>query len=395
MRFSMLWASAALVALAPKRSTNRCMRAISLAWRTASLRLALLVGGAGRDVLRVGAAVLDEVTDAVLVGPVEVEHTGDRLVEQVEVVADDEQGAAVGAQEPHQPLLGVDVEVVGRLVEAQHVAAGEEDAGQLDAAALAARQHADRVVDAVGADAEAGGQRARLAVGGVAAVGPEQLLGAGVAGDVALVGALLHGDAQLLDALDLGVDAAPGQDVGDGGAPVEHAGDARILRQVAEGALADDPPGGRLGLAAEHAEQARLAGAVAADEADLVAGHHGEVGRLDDEPAADLHRESLRLEHRARLSRTAAGPSAALRVPSLELGVRSRCRRRGRAGSRRRSRPGRGRGRWRSSRRGPRGPSSLRCRPSSPSSSSGVAACASPSRRTRTLSRRSASAWIT
>ena len=301
MRFSMLWASDALVALAPKRSTKRCMRAISLAWRTAILRLALLVGGARRDVLRVGALVLDEVADAGLVGPVEVEDTGDRLVEQVEVVADDEQGAAVGPQEAHQPLLGVDVEVVGRLVEAQHVAAGEQDAGQLDAPPLAAGQHADRVVDAVGADAEAGGQRPRLAVGGVAAVGAEQLLGAGVAGDVALVGALLHGDAQLLDALDLGVDAAPRQDVGDGGAPVEHAGDARVLRQVAEGALADDPPGGRLGLAAEHAEQARLAGAVAADEADLVAGHHGEVGRLDDEPAADLDRESLRLEHRARL----------------------------------------------------------------------------------------------
>ena len=35
MRFSMLWASDALDALAPKRSTKRCMRAISFAWRTA------------------------------------------------------------------------------------------------------------------------------------------------------------------------------------------------------------------------------------------------------------------------------------------------------------------------------------------------------------------------
>ena len=37
MRFSMLCASAAFVALAPKRSTNVCMRAISLAWRAAFL----------------------------------------------------------------------------------------------------------------------------------------------------------------------------------------------------------------------------------------------------------------------------------------------------------------------------------------------------------------------
>ena len=83
-----------------------------------------------------------------LVGAVEVEHAGDRLVEQLEVVADDEQRAAVAAQEAHQPLLGVDVEVVRRLVEAQHVAAGEQDAGQLDAPPLAAGQHADREVDA-------------------------------------------------------------------------------------------------------------------------------------------------------------------------------------------------------------------------------------------------------
>ena len=65
-------------------------------------------------------------------------------------MADHEQRAAVAAQEAEQPLLGVDVEVVRRLVEAQHVAAGEQDAGQLDAAALAARQHADRQLDAVG-----------------------------------------------------------------------------------------------------------------------------------------------------------------------------------------------------------------------------------------------------
>ena len=151
------------------------------------LRLPLLVAGARLAVLRVRALVLDEVAGAGLVGTVEVQHAGDRLVEQVEVVADDEQGAAVGPQEAHQPLLGVDVEVVRRLVEAQHVAAREQDPGQLDAPPLAARQHADRVLDAVRADAETGGQGAGLAVGGVAAVRAELLLGTRVAADVALV----------------------------------------------------------------------------------------------------------------------------------------------------------------------------------------------------------------
>ena len=89
--------------------------------------------------------------DGLLLRPVEVQHAGDRLVEQVEVVADHQQRAAVGAQELQQPHLGVDVEVVGRLVEQQHVAAGEQDAGQLDAAALATAEHADRQLHPVAA----------------------------------------------------------------------------------------------------------------------------------------------------------------------------------------------------------------------------------------------------
>ena len=175
----------------------------------------------------------------------------------------------------------------------QHVAAGEEDAGDLDAAPLAAGEHADREVLPRRVEAEAGGDRPGLALGGVATVGAEQLLGPAVAGDGALVGVLLHGDAQLLDALDLGVDAAPGEHVGDRGAGVGGRVDPRVLGQVAEAALADHPPGGRLGLTAEDAEQAGLAGAVAADEADLVLGHDREVGPLDDEAAADRHGETL------------------------------------------------------------------------------------------------------
>ena len=62
-------------------------------------------------------------------------------------------------------------------------------------------------------DAEPGGERSGLAVGGVAAGRAEVLLGPGVAGHVALVGPLLHGDAQLLEALELLVDAPSGQDV--------------------------------------------------------------------------------------------------------------------------------------------------------------------------------------
>ncbi len=81
------------------------------------LRESLLVLGPRPLVLAVGAAVLDDLADVGLGRPVEVQHPGDRLVEQFEVVADHEQGALVLAEEAEQPGLGVDVEVVGRLVE--------------------------------------------------------------------------------------------------------------------------------------------------------------------------------------------------------------------------------------------------------------------------------------
>ena len=50
------------------------------------------------------------------------------------------------------------------------------------------------------------------------------------------------------------------------------------------------PAHGRRG-APPSTEQAGLAGAVAADEADLVAGAHGEACALDDEASTDLHRD--------------------------------------------------------------------------------------------------------
>ena len=258
---------------------------------------AALVLGAGADVLRIRAAVLDDRAGGRLARTVEMEDAGDRLVEQLEVVADHEQGAAVAAEEAEQPLLGIDVEVVGRLVEEQDVAAGEQDAGDLDAAPLATGEHADREILPRRVEPEPGGDRSGLALGGVPTVGAEQLLGPAVAGDGALVGMLLHGDAQLLDALDLVVDATAREHVGDRRAGVSGRIDPRILGQVAEPALADHPSRGRLGVAAEDAEQAGLAGAVAPDEADLVLGHDGEVGPLDDEAAANRHGETLRLQH--------------------------------------------------------------------------------------------------
>ena len=83
--------------------------------------------------------------------------------------------------------------------------------------------------------------------------------------------------------------------------PVAVVGDAvelRVLRQVAERRRcgARRPRSG-CGRAAEHPQQAGLARAVAADEADLVAGAHGEADVLHEETARHLHRELAHLQH--------------------------------------------------------------------------------------------------
>ena len=59
-------------------------------------------------------------------------------------MADQDQGAAIIAQKPLEPQRGFEVEMVGRLVEQQQVGLGEEDRGERDPHAPAARQIADR-----------------------------------------------------------------------------------------------------------------------------------------------------------------------------------------------------------------------------------------------------------
>jgi len=226
-----------------------------------------------------------------------MDDPSDRLVQQVEVVADDEERAAVRAQEAEQPRLGVDIEVVGRLVEQERVGAGEEDAGQLDAAPLTTGEHPEREVEPVGAEPQARGESTRLALGLVAALHAELFLGARVAGDVPFARIFFHRDAQLLDPLPVLVDPATGQHVGHRRASVEHAGDAGVLREVAEAALAHDLAARGRVRAAEHPKQAGLAGTVAPDQTDLVLGHDGERRVLEQEAATHLDRESRHLQH--------------------------------------------------------------------------------------------------
>ena len=138
-------------------------------------------------------------------------------------------------QELHQPVLRVDVEVVGRLVEQEQVAPGEQDPGELDTAALAAGEDGDGKVDAVGRQAEAGHDATRLRVGRVPAVVAVRLLQARVPRDRPLGRAFLHLQPRLLEVHGGLREAAGLEDVGQRGVPGLLAGQ-RFLREVAEGA---------------------------------------------------------------------------------------------------------------------------------------------------------------
>ena len=71
---------------------------------------------------------------------VELEDPAGDVVEEVAVVGDDQDGAGVGDEVLLQPGDGLGVEVVGGLVEEQHLGLFEQQAAEGDAAGLAARE---------------------------------------------------------------------------------------------------------------------------------------------------------------------------------------------------------------------------------------------------------------
>ena len=177
-------------------------------------------------------------------------------------------------------------------------APGEQDPGQLDAAALAAGQGAQRLVEDPVLDVEARADLPGLGLGGVAAAGVQRGVGLLVAAhpavpDVRVVRAhLVLGLPQ--PAYDL-VEAARGQD------PVqrEHLGvaGARVLRQVADAAGAGHRAGRGQRLAGQDLGERGLAGAVAADQPDLVAGGDPEGDVVHEQACARADLEMVGGDH--------------------------------------------------------------------------------------------------
>ena len=87
--------------------------------------------------------------------PFEREHVGGDAVEEPAVVADDHGAAGVILERLLEGAEGLDVEIVGRLVEQQDVGARLQDLGEVDAVALTAGELADLLLLVVAAEVEA------------------------------------------------------------------------------------------------------------------------------------------------------------------------------------------------------------------------------------------------
>jgi hypothetical protein len=225
----------------------------------------LLLLGLGEEV----GALLGPLAGELVVGagPVgelllgQVEDAGDGAVQELAVVGDDQDGVGVLDEVGFQPERAFEVEVVRGLVEEEEVGLGEEDGGQGHAHPPAAR--------------EVGAGLARLLVGEAQALedgGGARLAGPGV--DVGEAGldlgdavGVLGGVGFAEQGLALGVGCEDGVQEGDVVA-------GNLLRDAADAGAAGDLDGAGVEreLAADEAEERGLAGAVAAHEADLVAG---------------------------------------------------------------------------------------------------------------------------
>ena len=230
-------------------------------------------------------------------GPVvDVEDVRRDVVEEALVVRDDDGAALVRAEELLEPADREDVEVVGRLVEQQHVRPADEHLREQHAELEPARERGEGLAVRRRRDAEALEDGAGARLQGVAVVDADAVLElgevAGIAGPVDRVALLL------VERLpDDGV--AHHRDVEDellvvaGSGPAGARPRGRALGEV-HGAV-----GGRL-VAGEHAEERRLPRAVRADQAVARARVELERHALEERACAVGLAEVGGAEHRAR-----------------------------------------------------------------------------------------------
>ena len=255
-----------------------------------------------RDLLGLGVDVLDGpciALDALsVIGAVvaaerreraiaQLPDTGDGGIEEGPVVRRDEERAGPPAEVLLEPFEGVEVEVIGRLVEQQQVRIGDDQARQRRPGLLATRQGRRRLRPFVPREPEAA-QRALDPL--VERVATEDLvlmekLGIGVVGHPSLA---LHRRQPLGHPIEMrraGPDRGPQVRRGH-----ERLVEVGLLGEQAErqAALAMDLAAVRFVTTGRQAEERRLARPVRADQPDPVAERDRRVDRIEDDERADL-----------------------------------------------------------------------------------------------------------
>src|SRR5436190_3660661 len=186
------------------------------------------------------------------------EDVGRDAVEEPAVVADHHDRSRELEQRILERAQRLDVEVVRRLVEHQHVAAGDQRLGEVQAPALAAGQVADQLLLVVALEVEP-----------------------------AEVGARRHDELADDEVVEAARDVLP---------------DGLVVLEVLAALLDERHLGGRadldaaavgLLLARDHAKERRLAGAVGSDDADDRAGRNLEAEVVDEEPVAETLADAL------------------------------------------------------------------------------------------------------
>ena len=219
-----------------------------------------------------------------------------------------------------QPALRRPVEVVGGLVQDHQLGLLEEDAHEVDAAALASRERLDVLQEELLAQPEAIGQTGHHRLGLVAAVGLELLLQVGEELDVLRRGIVGHGLACRTHGLVEHVEATGREDVGEPGRLEAEPPGHRGLGQEAERAQQPDvAPVAQLGggLTDDDRDEGRFARPVPTDQADLLPCPHDEGGVGDQHPIANFDGEGRANDHIPLYERV-TGPRYTPQMPSLE-----------------------------------------------------------------------------
>ncbi len=236
------------------------------------------------------------------------------------VVADQHDALAGSGQEGLQAVEPVEVEVVGGLVEQQHVEAGEQDRGQPGLDPLAAGEPGHRLPQDSGAQADLGEHPRHPGVVVLATEGQEAGQGVVVGLQLGRLGPVPHGGQRLLQGHLGHRQAGATFQVGGGGLPFERVG---LLGEVADvqprrGAL-DRARGGRL-QAGQRPQQGRLAGPVAAEHADPAVAVDHQVDGVEHQLGATDDGEFTCGEHALRVTRRGSRPQPGFRPWSWRAG---------------------------------------------------------------------------